>query len=76
MGIFKVWYPLVLVQKGGHFNSRNPHVLPWKGVKISKSPLEKGAVFNSQNYHKCPVLIALTLPVGVYPKSVYIDYLP
>ncbi len=33
-----------------------------RGQKFLKNPIEKGVVFNSQNYDGYPLLIVLTLP--------------
>ncbi len=33
-----------------------------KGSNLKKNPLQKGVVFNSQNYDGYPLLMALTLP--------------
>ncbi len=38
MGLFKVWYPIVLPWKDGHFNAWNPYVLLQKGQNVNKSP--------------------------------------
>ncbi len=73
--VFSVWNPNILPQIGGHFNASNPPSLPWKGVNFLKHPLEKGVVFNSQNYEGYPLLMALTLPEYVIMKLQNVDKL-